>query len=94
MTIAEMITQRLAERLRPVRLEVIDESAAHAGHMGASPAGETHFRVVVVAEAFTGATRIARQRMVNELMADLLAGPVHALSARLMTPAEFDAAAS
>jgi BolA protein len=89
-SIAEEIGRRLTEKLNPRQLEVIDESAAHAGHMGASAAGETHFRVVVVSDSFTGMTRIARQRLVNEIMADLLAGRVHAFSARLATPAEID----
>ena len=89
MRFAEIIHQRPAEQLRPTVLEVVDELSDHAGHQGAAPAGETHFRVLVVAEAFGGMPRIARQRLVNEIVADLLAGRVHAFSARLLAPTEW-----
>ena len=86
--VAETIRRKLAERFAPRRLEVIDESAAHAGHAGARPGGETHFRVEIVADAFAGLGRLERQRAVNAALAAELAGPVHALSIRAAAPDE------
>ncbi|MEX2453056.1 MAG: BolA family protein [Rhodospirillaceae bacterium] len=80
MTVAETIERKLKAALTPLSLQVIDESHLHAGHAGARPEGETHFRVEVVAEAFAGKSRLERQRIVYNLLADELAGPVHALS--------------
>ncbi|MBJ3778857.1 BolA family protein [Acuticoccus mangrovi] len=84
------VQQRLAtvlnERFAPRRLDIVDESHLHAGHMGARPEGETHFRVTIAADAFRGTTRLARHRMVNEAAADLLAGPIHALAIKAEVP--------
>lgn len=86
--VAETIRRKLAASFAPRRLEVIDESARHAGHAGARPGGETHFRVEIVAAAFAGLSRLERQRRVNAALADELAGPVHALSIRAAAPDE------
>ena len=88
MKVAASIETKLRAGLAPTRLNVIDESHLHEGHVGARPGGETHFRVEVVAAAFSGLSRVARQRQVYELLADELAGPVHALSVTARTPAE------
>lgn len=88
MRVADRIAQKLEAAFRPSRLEVIDESAAHAGHAGARPGGESHFRVVIVAEGFAGLSRLARQRAVHRVLADELAGPVHALSISARAPDE------
>ncbi|MBZ0325900.1 MAG: BolA family transcriptional regulator [Alphaproteobacteria bacterium] len=88
MTVAERIEAKLRARFAPARLVVLDESARHAGHAGARPEGETHFRLEVVAAAFDGLARIARQRLVHEALAEELAGPVHALAMTLRTPSE------
>lgn len=88
MTMAERIEQRLREGLAPARLEIIDESHRHAGHAGARPGGETHYRVEIVAEAFEGKSRIARQRMVYALLAQEMADGVHALALKTLTPGE------
>lgn len=74
------ITTRLTEALAPTHLEVINESAQHRGHMGDDGSGESHFRVVVESAAFTGCSRVERQRLVNRALADLLAERIHALS--------------
>jgi BolA family transcriptional regulator, general stress-responsive regulator len=80
MSVAETIRNKLAAELLPSRLEVIDESHLHAGHIGARPEGETHFKVIVVSAKFEGQGRVESQRRIYQILADELAGPVHALS--------------
>lgn len=88
MTVAETIRRKLTEALKPIRLEVVDDSHRHAGHAGARPGGETHFNVSVVSAAFDGKSRIERQRMVFKALEMELAGPIHALALVTRTPAE------
>lgn len=88
MSIADTICRKLTERFDPMRLDIIDDSARHAGHAGAQPGGETHFDVTIVSDAFAGIGRVARQRLVYETLADELAGGVHALALRTLTPEE------
>lgn len=78
--VGQRITEKLNSTFNPVDLRVIDDSAKHAGHSGARPEGETHFKVVIVADAFSGKSRIERHRMINTLLADELASRVHALA--------------
>ncbi len=85
---AERITALLRERFAPARVQVVDESARHAGHAGARPEGETHFAVTVVAEAFRGRGRLARSRAVHEALGAEFAGGLHALSLTLRAPGE------
>ncbi|MCI5047134.1 MAG: BolA family transcriptional regulator [Aquisalinus sp.] len=86
MKVAEQIRARLTEALAPLELEIVDQSHLHAGHAGAPEGGESHFRIRVVSAEFTGKTRVARQRLVNSILAAELAGPVHALSMDLQAP--------
>ncbi|WP_375250825.1 BolA family protein [Sphingomonas sp.] len=86
--VAAAITARLTEALAPSHLEVINESAQHRGHMGDDGTGESHFRVVIESAAFVGATRVARQRLVNRALADLLAERIHALAIQARAPGE------
>lgn len=88
MTVAQTIRDKLRQALDPSHLEVVDDSGRHAGHAGARPGGESHFNVVVVSDRFAGLGRVARQRLVYDLLRDELAGPVHALSVITRTPAE------
>lgn len=88
MTVAETITRKLSEALAPSEIQVVDDSARHAGHAGARPGGETHFNVTLVAATFAGKSRLERQRLVHAILSDELAGPVHALSLRLIAPGE------
>lgn len=74
------IADRLTRALAPSHLEVHNESAMHRGHAGDDGSGESHFRVVVESAAFAGVSRVGRQRLVNQALADLLAEKVHALS--------------
>ena len=90
MRVADQIRRKLADGLSPAQLDVIDDSALHAGHAGARPEGETHFRVRVVSQAFAGMSRVARQRRVHEILADELRTRVHALSIDAKTPEEVE----
>ncbi len=83
MTVKETIESKIANSIQPEMLEVIDESHKHAGHVGARPEGETHFHLNMTASALNGKNRVARQRLVYKVLADELAGPVHALSLNL-----------
>lgn len=81
MTYCERITAKLTEAFQPSRLEVIDESARHAGHNAqAATLGETHFRVRIAAPVFTALSRVERHRRINAVLADELRERVHALA--------------
>lgn len=86
--LTEIIAARLTAALSPTRLEVLNESAQHRGHMGDDGTGETHFRVIIESAAFAGQTRVARQRLVNHALADLLATRIHALAIAARAPGE------
>ncbi|MEZ5894244.1 MAG: BolA family protein [Parvularculaceae bacterium] len=88
MRVSSSIEQKLTAALAPAKLVVTDESHLHAGHAGAREGGESHFRLLIVSAAFDGKTRVARQRMVNDILRDELAGPIHALAMKTLTPAE------
>ena len=79
--LAERMAQRLREKLQPSLLEVIDESAAHAGHAGSNgTAYGTHFRVRIAAPIFTDLSRVARHRLVYDALQDFIAQGVHAIA--------------
>jgi BolA protein len=88
MSLEASIRSKLSKALAPERLEVINESHLHAGHRDAPGTGESHFRVLVVSAAFAGKSRLARHRLVNEVLAAELAGKVHALALDLQAPGE------
>jgi BolA protein len=80
--------ERLMVALEPTRLDVVNESHLHAGHRSSPGTGESHFRVLVVAPAFAGKSRIERHRMVNAALAEELQGSVHALAIKAYAPGE------
>ncbi|MCC3860301.1 BolA family protein [Pseudemcibacter aquimaris] len=80
MSVKETIEAKINDQIKPEQLEVIDESHKHAGHAGARPEGETHFHINMTASALNGQSRVNRQRMIYKVLADELAGPIHALS--------------
>jgi BolA protein len=86
--VRERIEAKLTAALSPEALAVEDESHLHAGHAGHRPEGETHFRVYVTAAEFTGRSRLDRHRRVNAILAEELAGPVHALAVHATAPGE------
>lgn len=92
MSVRDTILTKLTAALDPVRLDVVDDSESHRGHGGWREGGETHFDVVAVAAVFEGKSRVARQRLVLDALAEEMAGTVHALSMRCLTPGEAAAA--
>ena len=84
----ERIAASLTGSFDPIALEVIDESDRHAGHAGAAPEGETHFRVKIVSAAFAGQTRVARHRAITAALAGEFAGGLHALSIDAKAPGD------
>lgn len=90
MTVKTEIERKLSDALAPDTVSVTDESHLHVGHSGHRPEGETHFRIHIVSAAFQGKSRIERHRMINQVLADELAGPVHALAIRAEAPEEGD----
>ena len=90
MSVAAEIRRRL-ETLAPLRLDLQDESAKHAGHAGAAPGGDTHWKLTVVSAAFAGTSTVARHRMIYQALGDLMQRPIHALSISARAPGEIDA---
>lgn len=85
MDTAEQIRQRLQARLQPTALEVVDESALHAGHAGASPSGRgSHMRVRVASPRFEGLSRVQRHRLVYDALQDFIDQGLHALAIELI----------
>ena len=80
------IRQILLQVFTPDDLDVVDDSARHAGHAGASPEGETHFNVRIVSDAFTGMSRVDRQRAINKALAAEFDTGLHALSIKAEAP--------
>jgi len=89
MTVAEQIRQRLAA-LAPARLDLLDQSAQHAGHAGAAPGGNTHWKLTIVSAAFAGKPTVARHRMIYQALGELMQHPIHALEITARAPGESD----
>jgi BolA protein len=85
MSMVDQIRERLSEALKPVHLEVADESHMHNVPTGA----ESHFNVFVVSEAFEGKRAVARHQAVYRALAAEMAGSIHALALKTMAPAEW-----
>jgi BolA protein len=88
MSVEGHIREKLMVALRPTRLDVVNESDHHAGHASSPGTGESHFRLLIVSEAFTGKSRVERHRIVNEVLKDELAGGIHALAISSFAPGE------
>ncbi len=87
MNVAAEIRTRLAA-LEPLAVELVDESAKHAGHAGARPEGQTHWRLSIVSPRFAGKPTVARHRMVYEALGGLMQHPIHALNITARSPEE------
>ena len=78
----------LNEAFEPTRLEIINDSAQHSGHVGDDGSGESHFTIVIEAPAFTEMSRLARQRAVISALGDIVGGRVHAVAIKANAPAK------
>ena len=83
MATADTIAQKLKDALSPQRIEVEDVSHHHAGHAGWREGGGRHFTVTIKAASFAGKSRVQQHRLVNSILADELAGDIHALELHL-----------
>ena len=88
MSLEQTIRTKLMLALEPTRMDVINESELHAGHRSSPGTGESHFRLIVVSPRFSGLSRVARHRLVNEALATELAGQLHALAVHAYAPGE------
>jgi BolA protein len=86
-TRTERIAERLRAALRPVELEVVDDSHLHAGHAGAAD-GRGHFTVNVISERFSGLPVVRRHRLIYEAVGEMMSTDIHALSIRALAPGE------
>ncbi len=82
---AQIIKATLEDRFEAERIEIVDDSAAHAGHLGARGGGG-HYRVLVVSKRFEGLSRVAAQRLVYQALGELMTTDIHALEMRTLTP--------
>ena len=85
-SLRDLMTEALTARLAPVELELVDDSAAHAGHAGASQGA--HFNLRIVSARFAGLPRISRHRLVYDALRPWMAEGVHALAIDARTPDE------
>jgi BolA protein len=83
------IEQKLRDAFDPIEIDVIDQSAAHAGHAGAASGGG-HYRVILVSQAFEGQNQVQRQRRVYEILADEMRSSIHALSMTCVSRSEYE----
>lgn len=88
MSLQARMREKLMIALNPTRLDVVNESHLHAGHGSSPETGESHFRVLIVAGAFAGKSRIERHRIVNDVVRDELKDGVHALAIKALAPGE------
>ncbi|PLK25534.1 BolA family transcriptional regulator [Novosphingobium sp. TH158] len=87
-TVQTEIEALLTAAFAPSRLAVINDSGRHSGHAGDDGSGESHFTVEIESEAFTGVSRVLRQRMVNKALGDIPGQRVHALAIKARAPGE------
>jgi BolA family transcriptional regulator, general stress-responsive regulator len=84
--VGRTLEDKLRSAFNPTSLSVIDESHQHAGHAGAHPSGESHFRVKITADAFRGVSRVQQHRLINAALAEELKSRVHALAIEAAAP--------
>lgn len=80
-----VIRSRLEQNLNPQRVEIIDVSHRHAGHVGARPGGETHFEVTIVSPCFRGLSRVQQHQLVYAALGEVMGDPVHALALKCLS---------
>lgn len=88
MSIEDIIREKLTEAFKPQSLVLENDSHRHAGHAGSPGTGESHFRVEIMSDKFTGLSRVECHRLVNEALAVELNGAVHALAMKTISPGD------
>lgn len=88
MTVSDIIDKKLRNHINISLLDIVDESHLHAGHAGARPGGESHFKLRIVSEDFKGLSRVQRHQKVYAILADELKSTIHALALSTLTPDE------
>jgi BolA family transcriptional regulator, general stress-responsive regulator len=88
MSLHSRMREKLMIALNPTRLDLVNESHLHAGHSSSPGTGESHFRLLIVSDEFTGKSRVARHRIVNDVVRDELRDGVHALAIKAVAPGE------
>lgn len=83
----ETIKKLLSDAFNPQLLEIIDHSAAHAGHAGASSGGG-HYHVTIIADAFTGKSLVQRHQLIYKVLGDMMKQEIHALGINALSPSE------
>ena len=86
--LATEIRRLLEAEFAPLSLDIVNDSARHSGHMGDDGSGESHFTLEIESAAFTGKSRLERQRMVNRALGDIPGQRVHALAVKAKAPGE------
>ena len=86
--ITEQIKKLLNEALKPEQIEIIDNSADHAGHSGAQSGGG-HYYVTIVADAFEGKSLVQRHQLIYKALGDMMKQQIHALGINALTPTEY-----
>ena len=84
---SDAIKQKLNAALEPELIEIIDNSAAHAGHAGAQSGGG-HFNVTIVADIFSGKSLVQRHQLIYQALGDMMKQEIHALGINALTPSE------
>lgn len=88
MTMEDQIKSKLTAAFKPQSLTLINDSHRHAGHAGHDGSGQSHFRLQITADAFSGMGRVQRQRMVYDVLAQEFKAGLHALSITALSPEE------
>lgn len=88
MSLHSRMREKLMIALNPTRLDLVNELHLHAGHSSSPGTGESHFRLLIVSDDFTGKSRVARHRIVNDVVRDELRDGVHALAIKALAPGE------
>lgn len=84
------IEKLLTENLSPNYIEIQDVSHEHAGHVGASPYGETHFNITISSHHFIGKSKLERHKIINSVLKDCFNSGLHAASIKTLTPKEYE----
>ncbi len=84
----DRIRTALQSALQPERLDIVDDSAAHAGHAGALQSGGGHFSAYIVADAFAGKSAVQRHQLVYKALGELMQTDIHALAIKALAPDE------